>query len=283
MGASMWVWSKLSAAKWEDAWEERFYGNQNAVVTGLPGGKSIRVDVYCEEKYQALEIAEQFGGSVRELVETDWVALSAKPGPPIKIRDSLLVTSEVDPAGLREMKGLNEGRVVVSIPPEMAFGTGDHPTTASCLRFLADEARARRGQAWRLLDLGCGSGVLAIAARLLGAEACEALDYDPRAVEVARHNVDRNGAGGVLVEEADLREWSPGQHYDVVAANLFADVLQSSFGKILRSLGPGGSFILSGVLREQWEETEEAACAAGLVFEVVKKKGKWFSAKGGRA
>ena len=279
----MWVWSKLSAAKWEDAWEERFHGNQNAVVTGLRGGKSIRIDVYCEEKWQALEITEQFGGSVRELAEANWAALSVEPGPPIKIRDSLLVTSEADPAGLREMKELNAGRAVVSIPPEMAFGTGDHPTTASCLRFLADEARVRRGQSWRFLDLGCGSGVLAISANLLGAEVCEALDYDPRAVEVARHNVDRNNARGVLVEEADLREWNPEHHYDVVAANLFADVLQSSFEKILRALGPGSSFILSGILREQWEETEEAARAAGLFFEVVKKKGKWCSAKGGRA
>ena len=100
---------------------------------------------------------------------------------------------------------------------------------------------------------------------------------------MARHNVERNGASGVLVEEADLREWSPGEPYDVVAANLFADVLQSSFEKIFRCLRPGGSFILSGVLREQWEKTEEAALTAGLVFEVVKKKGKWFSAKGGRA
>ena len=135
----------------------------------------------------------------------------------------------------------------------------------------------------RLLDLGCGSGVLAIAANLLGAEECEALDFDRKAVEIARHNVERNGAHEVRVEEADLREWRTERQYEVVVANLFADVLQASFGTIRRTLGPGSAFILSGVLREQWTETEEAARTAGLAFEIVKKKGKWISAKGGMA
>ncbi len=279
----MWVWSKLAALKWEDAWEERFYGHGNAVLTRLKGGRSVRVDVYCEEEGEALEIAAQFGGSVKEVADRNWAALSAVPGPPIKIRESLLLTAEVTPPGLRELLRLNEGRVVVSIPPEMAFGTGDHPTTAACLRFLADEARARKGGRWRMLDLGCGSGVLAIAANLLGAEECEALDFDRKAVEIARHNVERNGAHEVRVEEADLREWRVERQYEVVVANLFADVLQASFGKIRRTLGPGSAFILSGVLREQWPETEEAARTAGLAFEIVKKKGKWVSAKGGMA
>ena len=279
----MWVWSTLAALKWEDAWEERFYGNGNAVLTRLKGGRSVRVDVYCEEEGEALEIAAQFGGSVKEVADRNWAALSAVPGPPIKIRESLLLTAEVTPPGLRELLRLNEGRVVVSIPPEMAFGTGDHPTTAACLRFLADEARARKGGRWRMLDLGCGSGVLAIAANLLGAEECEALDFDRKAVEIARHNVERNGAHEVRVEEADLREWRVERQYEVVVANLFADVLQASFGKIRRTLGPGSAFILSGVLREQWPETEEAARTAGLAFEIVKKKGKWVSAKGGMA
>ena len=279
----MWVWSKLAALKWEDAWEERFYGNGNAVLTRLKGGRSVRVDVYCEEEGEALEIAAQFGGSVKEVADRNWAALSAVPGPPIKLGERLLLTAEVTTPRLRELLRLNEGRVVVSIPPEMAFGTGDHPTTAACLRFLADEARARKGGRWRMLDLGCGSVVLAIAANLLGAEECEALDFDRKAVEIARHNVERNGAHEVRVEEADLREWRVERQYEVVVANLFADVLQASFGKIRRTLGPGSAFILSGVLREQWPETEEAARTAGLAFEIVKKKGKWVSAKGGMA
>ncbi|MFM1560637.1 MAG: 50S ribosomal protein L11 methyltransferase [Roseibacillus sp.] len=279
----MWVWSKLSATKWEDAWEERFHGNPNAVLTRLKGGKSIRVDVYCEEENAAENIAEQFGGTVKQLADKNWVALSAEVGPPIKIRNSLLITEEVQSSGLRELQRGHKGRTVVSIPPEMAFGTGDHPTTASCLRFLADEAKARKGRRWRMLDLGCGSGVLAITANLLGAEECEALDYDPNAVAVARHNAERNDARGVRVKEADLLEWTTQRQYEVVAANLFADVLQKSFPKICKTLDRGSRLILSGILREQWEETEAAAAAAGLAFMEIRKKGKWVSALGGLA
>lgn len=241
----------------------------------------MRIDVYCERKMEAEEIVDQFGGAVKPLADKNWVALSSEVGPPIKIRDSLLITEEGGGTELRELRRKHPGRTVVSIPPEMAFGTGDHPTTASCLRFVADEAKARRGQRWRLLDLGCGSGVLAIAANLLGAEECEALDYDPNAVEVARHNAERNGARGVRVEEADLLEWTTQRQYEVVAANLFADVLQECFAKIRNTLTRDSHLIISGVLRPQWEKTEAAAGAAGLEMREVRKKGKWVSALGG--
>ena len=277
----MWVWSKLSAVRYEDVWEERFHGNPYAVLTRLKGGKSVRIEVYCDEEIEAIRISERFGGAVRKLVDRNWMALTTRPGPPIKIRESLLVTADASPSGLRELRRMHDGRVVISIPTEMAFGTGDHPTTASCLGFLADEARARQGSSWRMLDLGCGSGVLAVAANLLGAEECTALDYDASAVAIARENVSRNEAWGVNVEEEDLLEWAPEGHYEVVVANLFADVLKVSFGKIRCALRSDCVFILSGVLREQWGETEAEAREAGLTFEEVKRKGKWVSARGG--
>lgn len=283
MAARMWVWSKRSALRQEDLWEERFHGNQNAVITRLRSGKFLRVDLYCEEEGEALELVEQFGGVVRSLTEVDWVAESAKPLPPLKIRDCLLVTSETNVARLHELQENNEGRTVVIIPAEMAFGTGDHATTSSCLRFLADEARRRRGEGWSMLDLGCGTGVLAIAASLLGANECEAMDIDPNAVSVARRNVERNNAPGVLVSCADLEDWIPGTSYDVVVANLFAAVLQRSFEKIGEALKAGGILILSGILQDQWDDTEKAAQAAGLAFEVVHRRGKWIAAKGGFA
>ena len=283
MAGTMWVWSKLSATRWEDAWEERFHGNPNAVLTKLKDGRSVRVDVYCEQKGQAEEIADLFGGSVNRLADKNWVALSTIVGPPIKIRDSLLITEESKGSGIRELRRRNPGRTVVSIPPEMAFGTGDHPTTAACLRFVADEAKARRGERWRMLDLGCGSGVLAISANLLGAEECEGLDYDPNAVAVARHNAERNAAGGVHVKETDLLKWTPSRQYEVITANLFADVLQEILPKIRTTLAKGSRLIVSGVLKEQWEETAAVAVAAGLELSQVRKKGKWVSALGGLA
>lgn len=267
----------MSASKWEDAWEERFHGNRNLVVTRLKGGKSIRVDVYCETEGEAAAIAAQFGGTVKRLVEKNWVALSAKPRPPIKIREVLLVTEETSATALRSLQSEYPGRKIVTIPPEMAFGTGDHPTTATCLRFLADEAKARRAEPWRMLDLGCGTGVLAIAARMLGAERCEGLDYDPQAVRVAAGNVSRNGADGVSVAEADVLEWESPHRFEVVAANLFSDVLIKALPRMRGWLAPAGSLILSGILREQWEAVAEAALGAGFTVREVRRKGKWVS------
>ena len=131
-----------------------------------------------------------------------------------------------------------------------------------------------------MLDLGCGTGVLAIAASLLGAAGCEAMDFDPNAVSVARRNVERNNASGVVVSQSDLDEWIPGNSYDVIVANLFAAVLQRSFEKMAHGLAVGGSLILSGVLRDQWDDTEKAAQAAGLTFDIVHRRGKWIAAKG---
>ena len=279
----MWVWSKRSAVSQEEVWEERFYGNQNVVIRRLRSGKSLRVDLYCKRESDALDLMGQYGGIVRNLKEVDWVAESAKPVPPLKIRDSLLVTSETNRAKLRELQEIRGDRVVVIIPAEMAFGTGDHATTSSCLRFLADEARRRQAGGWSMLDLGCGTGVLAIAASLLGAAGCEAMDFDPKAVSVARCNVERNKAEGVEVSQSDLDDWSPDRLYDVIAANLFATVLQRSFAKMADALAVGGSLIVSGVLQDQWDDTKEIAQAAGLTFDVVQKKGKWIAAKGGLA
>lgn len=279
----MWVWSKRSGLRQEDLWEEHFHGNQNAVITKLRSGKFLRVDFYCEEEGEALELVDQFGGVVKNLKEVDWVAESAKPLPPLKIRDCLLVTSETNAASLHELQENSGGRTVVVIPAEMAFGTGDHATTSSCLRFLADEARRRQGEGWSMLDLGCGTGVLAIAASLLGANECEAMDFDSNAVSVARRNVERNNAPGVAVSCVDLDDWIPGNSYDVIVANLFAAVLQRSFEKIAKALKVGGTLILSGVLQDQWDDTEKAAQAAGLAFDIVHRRGKWIAAKGGLA
>ncbi len=131
-----------------------------------------------------------------------------------------------------------------------------------------------------MLDLGCGTGVLAIAASLLGAAGCEAMDFDPNAVSVARRNVERNNASGVVVSQSDLDDWVPGNSYDVIVANLFAAVLRRSFGRMGQALAGRGSVFLSGVLRDQWHVTEKAAQAAGLTFDIVHRRGKWIAAKG---
>ena len=267
----------MSAAQWADAWEERFFGNPNAVLTHLKGGKSVRVQVYCGTAEEGERIREQFGGTMRRLADESWMKPQPVTRPSLKIRDRIVITQDESEKGRRQLERKYPGREVICIPAEMAFGTGDHPTTATCLRFLTDEAKRRKGTEWNLLDLGCGSGVLAVAGRLLGAGTCEAVDYDPKAVEVARRNLERNGVDRVTVKESDVLKFKPRRKYDVVAANLFAGVLREVIPGVLKNLSSGGALLISGVLRDQWDATREVAERAGLEVIESRKRGKWVS------
>lgn len=281
----MWVWSKLSAAQWVDAWEERFRGDPNLVINVLKGGRRVRVELFCAKQAAAEEVRERFGGSVRELHRDDWVK-PAPVRPPLKIRDRLLVTAETRVSELAALRREHADRLVISIPAEMAFGTGDHATTASCLRMLVDIAGDRgwagEGAAVeRVADLGTGSGVLAVAARLLGSGPVDACDFDPFAVEVARRNVGRHGLGGIVVVQRDVLAWKPRRRYQVVVANLFSSVLIEALPVIGKLLDPGGDLVCSGILRSQAWELFEAAAARGIGFSKVVRRGKWVSARGG--
>ena len=275
----MFVWSKLSASKWLDAWEDRFHGNPNFVLHVLKGGKSVRVEVFCATKSDAEAIAKQFGGSVRKL-STDWKKAVPVIPPPLKVRTSLLVTQAAAAKDLKQLAKDHPGRDIISIPPEMAFGTGDHATTSTCLRLLVDIAKAR-GENWSCADLGTGSGLLAIAAKKLGAGDVFACDYDPFAVKVAERNFERNGTPGVETKELDILKWKPRKKYDVVLANIFSTVLIQAFPVIIKTLKPGGDIILSGILASQAWDVFTAAASHGLGFPEVVKKGKWVTARGG--
>lgn len=238
----------------------------------------MRVDVYCETKRAGEEIQGEFGGSVRHLAKKTWENPRPAKLSPLLIRDRLVLTQDDRDSARRKLEKAYPGRHIIVIPPEMAFGTGDHPTTATCLRFLADEAKRRRGSDWRMLDLGCGSGVLVMAGRLLGAGESLAVDYDPKAVVVCERNLKRNGVDGVGVLEGDVLKWSPRRKFEVLAANLFAGVLQESFPRMERWLKRDGRLVLSGILWDQWEPTREVGERTG--FEVLehRRKGKWVSA-----
>ncbi len=277
----MFVWSKLSAAKWMDAWEERFAGNPNLVIEYLKGGKSTRIRLFCNTEKEAKAVSAQFGGSVRKMAGPEWNK-PVLPPRPVKVRDALLLTAETRPQEFAALQISNPKRQIISIPPEMAFGTGDHATTSTCLRLLVDVARERKGRAWSVADLGTGTGVLAIAARKLGAGETFACDFDPFAVAAASRNAVRNGTPEILTKEQDVLAWKPRKKgYDVVMANLFSTVLIQAWPVIAKSLAPGGDLIVSGILATQAWEVFTAAAASGLGFTRVIKKGKWITARGG--
>ncbi|MFT4177805.1 MAG: 50S ribosomal protein L11 methyltransferase [Luteolibacter sp.] len=278
----MFLWSKLSAAKWMDAWEERFAGNPNLVIECIKGGKSIRVQVFCSSGKEAKAIAAQFGGSVRKVANSEW----NKPVPPprpVKVRDVILLTAETRKKELATLQRENPKRQIISIPPEMAFGTGDHATTSTVIRLLVDVARQRKGTDWTLADLGTGTGVLAIAAKKLGCGEAYACDFDPFAVEIAARNALRNDTPDIDVKEQDVLKWKPRKKgYDVVLANLFSTVLIEAWPVIAKSIAPRGDLIVSGILASQAWDVFTAAASHGIGFKKVIRKGKWVTAHGGR-
>lgn len=277
----MFVWSKLSAAKWMDAWEERFSGNPNLVIEMVKGGKSIRIRLFCNTQKEANAIVSQFGGSVRKMADAEWNKPVEAPRP-VKVRDVFVLTAEKRPKELDALRKANPNREIIVIPPEMAFGTGDHATTSTCLRLLVDVARARSGTDWTVADLGTGTGVLAIAAKKLGSGETLACDFDPFAVAVGIRNIQRNGTPDILMKEQDVLKWKPRKKgYDVVLANLFSTILIEAWPVIAKSLAPGGDLIVSGILATQAWDVFKAAAANGVGFTKVVKKGKWVTARGG--
>ena len=277
----MWIWSKLSGVKWMDAWEDRFYGNPNAVISRLKTNKTVRVEVYTETEAEAEKIKKLFGGSIRKLVHKNWAAIEEPVRPPIRIRSSLIITGSRDDDAVDKLSEEFPGRHIIRIPADMAFGTGDHATTSTCMRMLVDVAKSKQPGTWEMLDLGTGTGVIAIAARMLGAKSCTGMDFDPQAVRVARRNVRQNHVGKVTMTEADVLEWKPDRKWPVIVANMFSTILQKAFPVIASALEKEGNLIVSGILRDQWEETREVARSQGLEFEKVVTRGKWVTASGG--
>jgi ribosomal protein L11 methyltransferase len=164
--------------------------------------------------------------------------------------------------------------VVIRIDPGMAFGTGQHPTTAMCLAAL--EQLVTGGES--VLDLGCGSGILAIAAAKFEAARVVALDNDPQAVKASSENVRENGVDDVVaVREGSLGENANEEQFDIVVANISSITLQRLAPAIAASLAPGGRLIASGFLEDAVEALKDAFRAAGLTVQRVDEVGVWRS------
>lgn len=144
--------------------------------------------------------------------------------------------------------------VNLRLDPGLAFGTGDHPTTALCLEWLAD----RRLRDMRVLDYGCGSGILAIAACLLGADRATAIDLDPQALAATRSNADRNRIGADRLAVALPEQFAAGADQDIILANILANPLIALAPRFAEAAAPGASLCLSGILASQTEAVATA-------------------------
>jgi ribosomal protein L11 methyltransferase len=206
----------------------------------------------------------------REVAQTDWSLEWKKNFRPVRIGKRLVIV----PSWL-DWKAA-EGDVVLRLDPGMAFGTGMHPTTQLCLEAL--EERVRPGT--DVADLGCGSGILAIAALRLGAARAAGWDVDPEAVRAARENALINGVDSRFdVRLGSLGDLLAGKRsHPIVAANILAGVLREMLrASLADAVPPGGCLILSGILAEQSAGVEEAVAAGGLRLAEKKIREDWVA------
>ena len=200
--------------------------------------------------------------SLQVLDEQDWVRLTQQQFAPVPVTPTFWVVPswhEV-PAGAEQ---------VIRLDPGLAFGTGTHPTTRMCLKWLATTGRG--ADLSRVLDYGCGSGILAIGAALMGAKAIDAVDIDPAAVGATADNAARNGV--------QLRPGLPDQaqgRYPLVLANILATPLRLLAPLLAGHVAPGGWLVLAGILERQAEELQAAYAAVGLALEVSDQEDGWI-------
>lgn len=209
---------------------------------------------------------------VRPVDDADWAERWKEHYTVQRIGRVAIVPSWVDHAP-------DPGEASIVLDPGMAFGTGLHPTTRGCLELLQQV----QPMPARALDVGCGSGILALAALRLGAGSVVAIDTDPNAIDATRANAERNGLAdaiearrGTLAEAADER-------FPLVLANLVAAVLVELAPALAAHLAPGGTLIASGIIEPRADEVVAAMAAAGLAVRDRRDDGEWVSLALGNA
>ncbi len=207
--------------------------------------------------------------AIQAVPEADWVRLTQSQFEPVSITPSFWVvpTWHEPPA---------QARQVIRLDPGMAFGTGTHPTTRMCLRWMATRETALQARWSRMLDYGCGSGILAIGAALCGARSIDAVDIDPAAVQATVDNARANG----VVLQAGLPEAAQGR-YPLVVANILATPLKLLAPLLSEHVEAGGHLVLAGILARQAEELQ-AAYAPWVALQVSDEEDGWILMTGQR-
>ncbi|MGN6555574.1 MAG: 50S ribosomal protein L11 methyltransferase [Verrucomicrobiota bacterium] len=208
--------------------------------------------------------------SLKQVRREDWAESWKRHFKPIEIGSALLIKPSWSKRPVRK------GQAVVILDPGLSFGTGQHPTTSFCLQQLAE----RCDSAQTFLDIGTGSGILAIAAAKLGYQSIEAFDFDPESVRVARENARKNRVPNKIhLYRADLTRLPKrsAKKYDVICANLISTLLIAERDRILARLKPDGVLIVAGILKSEFHEVEAAFAGAGFQLSASRSENEWRS------
>jgi ribosomal protein L11 methyltransferase len=206
----------------------------------------------------------------REAHEDEWRDVWKKYFKATRVGRTFIVRPSWDPGDLAD------GDRVIDLDPGRAFGTGGHATTRLVIALAEEAADVERRPVARFLDLGCGSGILSIAAaRLWPTAAGLAVDNDPEATACTLENLERNHVTTVETRTGTLAEARVAGGYDVVLANIQADVLAPLAGELVAALAPGATVILSGILTDAAPGVLEAYLAAGLTLEARRDEDEW--------
>ena len=267
------------------AYDERLFGKEGDPADPLPPPDEVtRLTVYFpweadlhSVKRDFLDflplLAESFGAepgtfiSAAEITDFGWAEKWKENFQPRRIGKRITVKPSWEPYTP------SPEEVVVTIDPGQAFGTGTHETTQMCLRFL-EEAFDGTPMPRRVLDVGTGTGILGIAAALLGAPLTLGIDVDPRGVEVAGENARINGVEGRFHAATTPLSCVEGR-YDLILANVLAEILTDLKQEIAARLELGGKLILSGILSEKGDWVAKEYEAAGCRLAGKKEEGQW--------
>jgi ribosomal protein L11 methyltransferase len=230
--------------------------------------KALFADEDTATEAGALLLAQEWATGVQlhalqKVEEQDWVRLTQSQFAPVPVTDTFWIvpTWHEPPA---------QARTVIRLDPGLAFGTGTHPTTRMCLRWIAAQAPARAAGWQRVLDYGCGSGILAIGAALHGGRGIDAVDIDPAAVESTRANASANG----VTLDAGLPDAARGE-YPLVLANILASPLKLLAPLLCGHVAAGGDLVLAGILERQADELK-AAYAPWCTLDVSDQEEGWI-------
>jgi ribosomal protein L11 methyltransferase len=278
----MFVWRKRAGAGWLAANEValREIAGRRLAIVSKPAHRNATAEIASPNCSELEKIRTRFGGIIEKLPR-NWLRkfLREQKLRSLKIGKRLVIVSSTVSGRMKR---------TLLIPACAAFGTGEHVTTAMALRMLerltrksvargaqcGTRGRERSpGKEFSLLDLGTGSGILALAAARFGAKRIIAIDHDPIAIATAKENGRRNKIEQVDFRVADVRRWKFSARIDIITANLFSELLI----EILPKLKCAEWLILSGVLREQESQLLRALNRHGISVVETRRRGKWIA------